>query len=148
MKKDNKNKTSFGFKEVDSDEKANLVGNVFDTVSENYDLMNDLMSFGIHRLWKKVTIETSGIKENFKVLDLAGGTGDMIKLMRDKVSPEKTVLKNLPSAYPRLATALIDISGTVFPNTVWKTIKSSRGLSFNPQFFANSFEDWRANLVG
>ena len=82
MKKDNKDKTSFGFKEVDSDEKASLVGNVFDTVSENYDLMNDLMSFGIHRLWKKVTIETSGIKENFKVLDLAGGTGDMVKLMR------------------------------------------------------------------
>ena len=49
MKKDNKDKTSFGFKEVDSDEKASLVGNVFDTVSENYDLMNDLMSFGIHR---------------------------------------------------------------------------------------------------
>ena len=92
MKKDNKDKTSFGFKEVDSDEKANLVGNVFDTVSENYDLMNDLMSFGIHRLWKKVTIETSGIKENFKVLDLAGGTGDMVKLMRDKVSPEKGML--------------------------------------------------------
>ena len=58
MKKDNKDKTSFGFKEVDSDKKASLVGNVFDTVSENYDLMNDLMSFGIHRLWKKVTIET------------------------------------------------------------------------------------------
>ena len=53
LQKDNKNKTSFGFKEVDSDEKASLVGNVFDTVSENYDLMNDLMSFGIHRLWKK-----------------------------------------------------------------------------------------------
>ena len=58
MKKDNKNKTNFGFKEVDSDKKADLVGGVFDTVSENYDLMNDLMSFGIHRLWKKVTIET------------------------------------------------------------------------------------------
>ena len=53
MKKDNKDKTNFGFKEVDSDMKANLVGNVFDTVSGNYDLMNDLMSFGIHRLWKK-----------------------------------------------------------------------------------------------
>ena len=92
MKKDNKDKTSFGFKEVDSDKKADLVGNVFDTVSKNYDLMNDLMSFGIHRLWKKVTIETSGIKEHFKVLDLAGGTGDMVKLMRDKISPESGML--------------------------------------------------------
>ena len=92
MKKDNKNKTNFGFKEVDSDKKADLVGSVFDTVSENYDLMNDLMSFGIHRLWKKVTIETSGIKSDFVVLDLAGGTGDMVKLMRDKISDKGTLI--------------------------------------------------------
>ena len=86
MKKDNQTKTNFGFKEVDSIIKADLVGNVFDTVSKNYDLMNDLMSFGIHRLWKKVTIETSGIRDDFVVLDLAGGTGDMVKLMREKIS--------------------------------------------------------------
>ena len=92
MKEKNKNKTSFGFKEVDSDKKADLVGSVFDTVSKNYDLMNDLMSFGIHRLWKKVTIETSGIKDDFVVLDLAGGTGDMVKLMRDKISEKGTLI--------------------------------------------------------
>tara|TARA_B100000579_G_scaffold374705_1_gene339094 strand:+ start:318 stop:1082 length:765 start_codon:yes stop_codon:yes gene_type:complete len=92
MNKDNKNKTNFGFKEVDSDKKADLVGDVFNTVSENYDLMNDLMSFGIHRLWKKVTIETSGIKDDFVVLDLAGGTGDMVKLMRDKISNKGTLI--------------------------------------------------------
>ena len=86
MKKGNQTKTNFGFKEVDSNIKADLVGNVFDTVSKNYDLMNDLMSFGIHRLWKKVTIETSGIRDDFVVLDLAGGTGDMVKLMREKIS--------------------------------------------------------------
>jgi demethylmenaquinone methyltransferase/2-methoxy-6-polyprenyl-1,4-benzoquinol methylase len=91
MKKDNQTKTNFGFKEVDSNIKADLVGNVFDTVSKNYDLMNDLMSFGIHRLWKKVTIETSGIRDDFVVLDLAGGTGDMVKLMREKIS-DKGVL--------------------------------------------------------
>ena len=92
MKDKSKNKTSFGFKEVDSDKKADLVGSVFDTVSKNYDLMNDLMSFGIHRLWKKVTIETSGIKDHFVVLDLAGGTGDMVKLMRDKISEKGTLI--------------------------------------------------------
>tara|TARA_B100000214_G_scaffold30544_1_gene19745 strand:- start:4865 stop:5629 length:765 start_codon:yes stop_codon:yes gene_type:complete len=92
MKKDNKDKTNFGFKEVDSDKKADLVGDVFNTVSESYDLMNDLMSFGIHRLWKKVTIETSGIKDDFVVLDLAGGTGDMVKLMRDKISDKGTLI--------------------------------------------------------
>ena len=92
MKEKNKNKTSFGFKEVDPDKKADLVGSVFDTVSKNYDLMNDLMSFGIHRLWKKVTIETSGIKDDSIVLDLAGGTGDMVKLMRDKISEKGTLI--------------------------------------------------------
>ena len=90
--KDNKDKTNFGFKEVDSDMKANLVGNVFDTVSRNYDLMNDLMSFGIHRLWKRITIETTGIRNDFKVLDLAGGTGDMVKLMREKISEKGTLI--------------------------------------------------------
>lgn len=92
MKKDKKSKTNFGFKEVDSDVKATLVGGVFDTVSKNYDLMNDLMSFGIHRLWKRVTIETSGIREDFTVLDLAGGTGDMVKLMREKLSEKGTLI--------------------------------------------------------
>ena len=92
MKKDKPNKTNFGFKEVDADEKADLVGNLFETVSENYDLMNDLMSFGIHRLWKKVTIETSGLREDFVVLDLAGGTGDMVKLMREKISERGTLI--------------------------------------------------------
>ena len=92
MKKDNKDKTNFGFKEVDSDMKASLVGNVFDTVSGNYDLMNDLMSFGIHRLWKRITIETTGIRNDFKVLDLAGGTGDMVKLMREKISEKGTLI--------------------------------------------------------
>ena len=76
--------TNFGFRQVDSQEKSKMVGNVFDAVSENYDLMNDLMSFGIHRLWKKVAIESSGLRADFKVLDLAGGTGDMVKLMKEK----------------------------------------------------------------
>jgi demethylmenaquinone methyltransferase/2-methoxy-6-polyprenyl-1,4-benzoquinol methylase len=69
-----------------------MVGNVFDAVSENYDLMNDLMSFGIHRLWKKVAIESSGLRADFKVLDLAGGTGDMVKLMKEKVKEEGLIV--------------------------------------------------------
>ena len=77
--------TSFGFRQIDSREKSKMVGNVFDTVASNYDLMNDLMSFGIHRLWKRVAIESSSLRKDSKVLDLAGGTGDMVKLMRDKV---------------------------------------------------------------
>ena len=84
--------TNFGFRQVDSQEKSKMVGNVFDAVSENYDLMNDLMSFGIHRLWKKVAIESSGLRANFKVLDLAGGTGDMVKLMKEKVKEEGLIV--------------------------------------------------------
>jgi len=92
MSKNNSKQTSFGFKQVNEEDKADMVGNVFDTVSENYDLMNDLMSFGIHRLWKRITIETSGIREDFKVLDLAGGTGDMVKLLRSKISEKGTII--------------------------------------------------------
>ncbi|MEC8315061.1 MAG: class I SAM-dependent methyltransferase, partial [Pseudomonadota bacterium] len=92
MKSNKTKKTTFGFKEVDSDKKADLVGEVFDSVSENYDLMNDLMSFGIHRLWKRMTIETAGIREDSVVLDLAGGTGDMVKLMRSKISEKGTLV--------------------------------------------------------
>lgn len=89
---DNSKKTSFGFKQVNEKDKAELVGDVFDSVANNYDLMNDLMSFGMHRLWKKITVETSGLRENFNVLDLAGGTGDMVKLMRSKISNQGSII--------------------------------------------------------
>ena len=84
--------TNFGFRQVEEKEKADFVGDVFDSVSQNYDLMNDLMSFGIHRLWKKIAVETSGLRDNFKVLDLAGGTGDMVKLMRSKISNQGSII--------------------------------------------------------
>ena len=84
--------TNFGFRQVNSQEKSKMVGNVFDAVSENYDLMNDLMSFGIHRLWKKVAIESSGLRADFKVLDLAGGTGDMVKLMKERIKEEGLIV--------------------------------------------------------
>ncbi|MCH4295885.1 bifunctional demethylmenaquinone methyltransferase/2-methoxy-6-polyprenyl-1,4-benzoquinol methylase UbiE [Shewanella sp. 3B26] len=69
--------THFGFKTVDSDKKADLVAGVFHSVAAKYDIMNDVMSFGIHRLWKRFTIETAGARPGMKVLDLAGGTGDL-----------------------------------------------------------------------
>ena len=84
--------TNFGFRQVNEKDKADLVRDVFDSVSKNYDLMNDLMSFGIHRLWKKIAIETSGLREDYKILDLAGGTGDMVKLMRSKISHKGSII--------------------------------------------------------
>ena len=92
MTKSDSKQTNFGFRQVNEKDKADLVGGVFDSVAQNYDLMNDLMSFGIHRLWKKVAIETSGLREDFKVLDLAGGTGDMVKLMRNKISNKGSLI--------------------------------------------------------
>ncbi|MHA7815734.1 MAG: bifunctional demethylmenaquinone methyltransferase/2-methoxy-6-polyprenyl-1,4-benzoquinol methylase UbiE [Pseudohaliea sp.] len=72
-----KDTTHFGYREVDKDEKAGLVAGVFDSVASRYDLMNDLMSGGIHRLWKRFTIELSAVRPGHSVLDIAGGTGDL-----------------------------------------------------------------------
>lgn len=69
--------THFGYDEIPASEKQGRVGNVFDSVASNYDLMNDVMSFGIHHLWKKFTLELCGLKAGHCVLDLAGGTGDL-----------------------------------------------------------------------
>ncbi|HRD92621.1 MAG TPA: bifunctional demethylmenaquinone methyltransferase/2-methoxy-6-polyprenyl-1,4-benzoquinol methylase UbiE [Accumulibacter sp.] len=70
-------KTHFGFQEVVEDEKAQRVADVFDSVAQRYDLMNDLMSGGLHRLWKSFTIAKSGVRGRARVLDVAGGTGDL-----------------------------------------------------------------------
>ena len=69
--------THFGYKTVAAHEKEELVAGVFHSVAAKYDLMNDLMSFGIHRLWKRFAIDCAGIRPGQKVLDLAGGTGDL-----------------------------------------------------------------------
>ena len=69
--------THFGYKQIPVDEKVTKVAGVFHSVAQSYDVMNDLMSFGIHRLWKRYTIDLSGVRAGQKVLDLAGGTGDL-----------------------------------------------------------------------
>ncbi|MES9943521.1 bifunctional demethylmenaquinone methyltransferase/2-methoxy-6-polyprenyl-1,4-benzoquinol methylase UbiE [Candidatus Thiodiazotropha sp. CDECU1] len=69
--------THFGYQDVPVSEKASRVREVFDSVANKYDLMNDLMSFGIHRLWKRQAIELSGVRQGQRVLDLAAGTGDL-----------------------------------------------------------------------
>ena len=70
-------KTHFGYQSVDEAEKAGKVAEVFHSVASKYDVMNDLMSFGLHRLWKKVTIARAQVRPGQKVLDIAGGTGDL-----------------------------------------------------------------------
>ena len=84
--------TDFGYKKVNVEEKAGKVAEVFHSVAGNYDLMNDLMSGGIHRLWKRVTIEMSGVRPGHHVLDIAGGTGDLAAKFSRIVGPEGTVV--------------------------------------------------------
>jgi demethylmenaquinone methyltransferase/2-methoxy-6-polyprenyl-1,4-benzoquinol methylase len=80
-------KTDFGFEQVTSEEKARRVRGVFDSVAGKYDLMNDLMSAGLHRLWKRFAVNATGVRAGMRVLDLAGGTGDLARLFADKVGP-------------------------------------------------------------
>lgn len=69
--------THFGFREVPESDKAGMVGRVFESVASRYDIMNDVMSLGVHRLWKRFAIEQAGVRAGQKVLDVAGGTGDL-----------------------------------------------------------------------
>jgi len=77
--------THFGYREVPEGEKARHVAGVFDSVATRYDLMNDLMSAGMHRLWKRFTVETAGIRPGERVLDIAGGTGDLALAFRRRL---------------------------------------------------------------
>ena len=79
--------THFGYKQVIVEEKAGKVAEVFHSVAGNYDLMNDLMSAGIHRLWKRVAIQMSGVRPGHSVLDIAGGTGDLAAKFSRIVGP-------------------------------------------------------------
>jgi demethylmenaquinone methyltransferase/2-methoxy-6-polyprenyl-1,4-benzoquinol methylase len=84
--------THFGYRDVPVDEKEKLVGRVFTSVAGKYDLMNDLMSFGIHRIWKRWFASTSGIRAGDCVLDLAGGTGDIAALLLPRVGEKGRVV--------------------------------------------------------
>ena len=77
--------TNFGFEPVPEQDKARKVAGVFDSVASRYDLMNDLMSAGLHRLWKRFTVELSGVRAGGRVLDVAGGTGDLALLFAQRV---------------------------------------------------------------
>ena len=91
--------THFGFTRVARDAKAGMVRGVFDSVASRYDLMNDLMSGGIHRLWKRFTIELSAARPGQTVLDIAGGTGDLAARFSRLVGPEgKVILADINAA--------------------------------------------------
>jgi len=84
--------THFGYQTVAAHEKARKVAGVFDSVAGKYDLMNDLMSLGAHRLWKRFAVSASGVRAGERVLDLAGGTGDLTRLLLPRVGPKGYVV--------------------------------------------------------
>ena len=90
--KDNDDTTDFGFTRVDRDAKAGMVRGVFDSVAGRYDLMNDLMSARIHRLWKRFTIELCAVRPGQTILDIAGGTGDLAARFSQLVGQEGQVI--------------------------------------------------------
>nr|WP_286235852.1 bifunctional demethylmenaquinone methyltransferase/2-methoxy-6-polyprenyl-1,4-benzoquinol methylase UbiE [Thalassotalea sediminis] len=99
MDDNNASTTHFGYKTVDTTEKESKVAGVFHSVAQQYDIMNDLMSFGIHRLWKRFTIDASGVRPGNKVLDLAGGTGDLTAKFSKLVGREgRVVLADINSS--------------------------------------------------
>ncbi|MEN3353779.1 MAG: demethylmenaquinone methyltransferase / 2-methoxy-6-polyprenyl,4-benzoquinol methylase [Betaproteobacteria bacterium] len=87
-----KRTTDFGFEEIPEGEKARRVASVFDSVARRYDLMNDLMSMGLHRIWKRITIEHSLVRPGDSVLDVAGGTGDVARLFARRVGETGSVV--------------------------------------------------------
>jgi demethylmenaquinone methyltransferase/2-methoxy-6-polyprenyl-1,4-benzoquinol methylase len=99
MSNNTDNTTHFGYKDVPKEEKQAMVADVFHSVAAKYDVMNDLMSFGVHRLWKRFTVDMSGVRPGNKVLDLAGGTGDLTKKFSKIVGPSgKVVLADINSS--------------------------------------------------
>jgi len=84
--------TDFGFEEVPLDEKVSRVSSVFSSVADKYDLMNDLMSFGVHRLWKRFVVEMAAVRDGQKVLDVAGGTGDLAEKFARRVGEKGMVV--------------------------------------------------------
>ncbi len=133
--------THFGFTQVDEDQKAGMVAKVFNTVAENYDLMNDLMSLGIHRIWKSFAINQASVREGFRILDIAGGTGDMAEAFVKRAGKTGEVwLTDINEAMVRrgrdrlldkgfiLPVAVCDAEKLPFPDNWFERVMVSFGL--------------------
>ena len=135
--------THFGYETVDKSEKQGKVNDVFHSVAHRYDIMNDLMSGGVHRIWKNHTINKSGIRPGNKVLDLAGGTGDITQRLSKKVGPTGSVvlsdinpsmlqtgrdrLEN-KSNYHNINYALVNAEQIPFPKNTFHAVTMAFGL--------------------
>lgn len=110
--------THFGFETVDEQEKAKRVAGVFTSVASKYDVMNDLMSAGLHRVWKRIAISLSGVRSGQRVLDVAGGSADLSRLFLKAVGPTGTVvLTDINNAMLRVGRDRLLDEGIVTPTT-------------------------------
>ena len=136
-------KTHFGFRDVAPAEKTRLVREVFASVAPKYDVMNDLMSLGVHRLWKRDFVATSGARRGDAALDLAGGTGDIALLLADAVGDEgRVVLTDINGAMlargrdrtidegasARIACVQVDAEAIPFPDRSFEIVTIAFGL--------------------
>src|SRR6185436_20602393 len=111
--------THFGFETVDETRKAERVRGVFDSVASKYDLMNDLMSMGLHRAWKAYTVAVANVREGDKVLDIAGGTGDLARAFARKAGERGTVvLTDINEAMLRQGRDRLLDDGLVLPTAI------------------------------
>ncbi len=111
--------THFGFESVDEADKARRVRGVFDSVAPRYDLMNDLMSAGLHRVWKAYTVQVANVREGAQVLDIAGGTGDLALAFAEKAGASgRVVHTDINEAMLRTGRDRLLDAGVVLPTLV------------------------------
>jgi len=111
--------THFGFQTVDETQKATRVRGVFDSVASKYDVMNDLMSMGLHRAWKAYAVAVANLREGQSVLDIAGGTGDLARAFAKRVGPSGMVVHtDINEAMLRVGRDRLIDEGLVLPTTI------------------------------
>lgn len=134
MNKPSQETTHFGYREVPVGDKERLVRGVFDSVADRYDVMNDVMSLGVHRLWKRHFVDTAGVRAGQRVLDLAGGTGDIAALLSRKVAGSgEVVLTDINAAMLSVGRQRLDDRGIV--SNVRYSLANAEELPFASRTF-------------
>ncbi|PPR46151.1 MAG: Ubiquinone/menaquinone biosynthesis C-methyltransferase UbiE [Alphaproteobacteria bacterium MarineAlpha5_Bin8] len=128
-------KTNFGKRKIKISEKTSLVQSLFTNVSKNYDLMNDLMSFGTHRIWKKTLLEIMNIRSNEKIIDVGSGTGDLIKLITKKNNNNEIYCVDLNAN-------MLNECKNKFKNNKYNKIKFINANAENLPFQKNIFDKY------
>lgn len=134
MNKPTQDTTHFGYREVPVGEKSELVRGVFDSVADNYDVMNDVMSLGVHRLWKRHFVATANLQTGQQALDLAGGTGDIAALISERVGASgKVMLTDINAAMLGVGRRRLEDRGLV--GNIFYSLANAEALPFASRQF-------------